>query len=105
MTYEELLKNAPAQDTHSFIEYLHAHNTIVKDYENFLVIENAKYHTPESPYHTAFWKHTEEMRNSIQFAFGLVNLLNDYSDWQWLKKATSKQTVKNRFHLHLIKQP
>ncbi len=103
MSYS-LLDEAPKDhNSEGFLDFLRANNNVVEDSDHWLVIENCKYHSPSSPWYTAFWKHTPDMMISIQFDMSLVNMLNRYNSWEWLKKAASKQTVK-RFHIHLIKR-
>ncbi len=102
MTYE-LLKNAPPQDSEEFIDYLKAHNRVISETEHWLIISNCKYDKPERPWFTAFWKHTESMRKSIQFDMSFLTMLDGYSEWNWLKKSKEKQTVPGRFHIHLYK--
>lgn len=96
----ELLKNAPAQDSPEFLQYLRDNNEVVYENEGWLIIENCKYHTPERPWHTAFWK-LPAQHSAIN---GLSLISFGYWDWEWLKKAKSKQTVPGRFHIHLIRR-
>jgi hypothetical protein len=85
-----LLENAPDHDSPEFLDYLREHNTVVKEYKNWLVIENCKYHRPDRPWHTAFWKNGSMNTRPLQRL---------YWQWEWLKKAKDKQTVE-RFHIH-----
>ncbi len=96
MTYE-LLKNAPAQDSPEFIEYLRKNNVVIKETDNFILIQNCKYHSPEKPWYTLFTK-----KKSYP-AVELLSILYDYFEWEWLKKSKEKQTVPGRFHIHLYK--
>ncbi len=101
--YDLLAKAPKDHNSPEFLDYLRANNEVVKEYDHWLVIKNCKYHREDSPWYTAFWKHDPMMMNSVQFDIGLINLLNEYSNWEWLKKAASKQTV-IRFHIHLVKR-
>lgn len=113
--YNELLKNAPAHDSPEFIDYLRKHNEVVFESGEWIVIENAKYHKPESPWLTAFWKghKCEEQEyggsdykcDSWWVDTDELWYHEDWAEWEWLKKAANKQTVPGRFHIHLIKKP
>lgn len=93
-----LLQNAPPHDSDEFLDYLRANNVVVYENDVWLIIENCKYHTPEVPWHTAFFKPIGE-----HGAIPAMSLLSfAYWDWEWLKKAKVKQTVPSRFHIHLI---
>lgn len=94
MSYEALLANAPDQTSEEFLAYLRTHNKVVHEDKNWLVIENAKYHTTERPWHTAFHK-----QGMMSFRYMMAR----YWEWEWLKKAKEKQTVPNRFHMHFYR--
>ncbi len=90
--YDTLLANAPDHHAPEFLTYLKDNNPLVYEDDLWLIIENAKYHTPEKPHLTAFAK-TSRLDFSI---------LRDYwGNWEWRKKSAEKQTVK-RFHIHLM---
>lgn len=91
-----LLEKAPPHDSDAFIDYLRDNNVVVQEDESCIIIENCKYHTKETPWHTVFYK----TRGMLQVA---VLDLYGYSDWEWLKKAKKNQTV-SRFHIHLIQR-
>lgn len=96
-SYAKLLKEAPAHDSPAFIDYLRENNVVVFDNDQWIVIENVKYHTKEKPWLTAFWKGDDYIG-----AVDYLRFLFIWRDWNWLKKSTDKQTVK-RFHLHLYR--
>jgi hypothetical protein len=91
-----LLKKAPPHNTPEFIDFLRENNVVVQEDNHWIVIENCKYHTKEKPWLTAFHKGHDHWTDCIHH-------LMDYIDWEWLKKAKSKQTVE-RFHIHLIQK-
>lgn len=95
--YNTLLANAPAHDTPEFLQYLRDNNKVVAENEAWLVIENYKYHTPEKPWLTAFYKHAPHSALNALSWLGYA-----FMDWNWLKKSADKQTVK-RFHIHIYK--
>lgn len=103
MTYDKLLAAAPAQDSPEFIEYLRKHNKVVWEVPQWLVIENAKYHKPEAPWLTAFWRGLDEGKSWRSWYDDIDILWYEYREYEWRKKDASKQSVPNRFHLHLIK--
>lgn len=108
-SYEKLLRGAPEHTSPEFIDYLRENNKVVEEDNTWIVIENFKYHTEKKPWLTAFWKGDNDGTcYSSDFAIPLADLacsilLYKYRDWEWLKKADSKQTVK-RFHIHLIRK-
>jgi hypothetical protein len=95
-----LLEKSPPHDSPEFIDYLRENNVVIFENDAWIIIENCKYHTPNNPWHTAFSKFNYTI--SIN-SFFLNPLPSEYDDWEWLKKAKSKQTVK-RFHIHLIQK-
>jgi hypothetical protein len=86
-----LLENAPPHDSKEFIDYLRTNNVVVFENATWIIIENCKYHTEDTPWHTAFHK-----IGPIVFP----NYFKRYNDWTWLKKPKGKRTVE-RFHFHL----
>lgn len=106
MSYEDLLKNAPAHETPEFLQYLKNNNKVVFESGEWLVIENCKYHTTEKPWYTAFWKGHDKGCELLccEWWQDIDELWyhNDWEQWQWLKKGTDQQSVK-RFHIHIHK--
>ncbi len=64
------------------------------------MISNCKYDTPEKPWYTAF--HASPISEWYE---DIEILWFEFADYEWLKKARSRQTVPGRFHLHLIQKP
>lgn len=85
MSYDELLKNAPAHESPEFLDYLKEHNEVLYEDTNWVCIRNVKYGWP-----TAFLKGKPD----------LTELIKRWPDAEWLKKPKSKQTV-GRFHIHI----
>lgn len=98
MNYEQLLAAAPAHDTEEFLQYLRDNNKVVMENESWLVIENFKYHSPERPWYTAFYKPVAQ--HSALNALSWLGYA--FMDWTWLKKGANEQSVK-RFHIHIYK--
>lgn len=98
MNYQTLLKNAPKQDSPAFIDYLRANNVVVWENPQWIVIENAKYHTKRKPWLTAFHKPKSRLHEWWQ---DIDIMWYEYGDWQWLKKSRGKQSVPGRFHIHI----
>lgn len=92
-----LLKIAPPHDSPQFIDFLRTHNNVFWENDQWIVIENCKYHTPEKPWYTAFWKGN----SPLEWYMDADILWHVFGEWEWLKKSKSKQTVR-RFHIHLI---
>ena len=103
MTYHLLEKAPKDHSSDEFINFLRDNNPVVFEDGLFLIIENCKYHRlPYVVWHTVFFKCKHFPHCSC--ASGAFDYLNDeYGEWEWLKKAANKQTVK-RFHIHLIKR-
>ena len=88
-----LLEQAPKDHlSDEFLVFLKQHNVVVDETRDWLVIENIKYHKPESPWLTAFAK-----VDFPNFNF----LVGFYRDWRWLKKPVPENSVA-RLHIHLI---
>lgn len=110
MTYP-LLKKAPKDhNSPEFIDFIRANNKVVFECEEWIVIRNCKYWTKKTEWLTAFWKHSAtsqegyilSLDNSMWYD-DIKVLWHVFSDYEWVKKASSKQSVK-RFHIHLIKR-
>lgn len=99
MSYS-LLQQAPKdQGSPEFLDFLRVKNKVVWEDNNWLVIENCKYHKPPKVmWYTAFSKSNRDP------VYDLYSMMWDFMDWEWLKKSTSDQTVPGRFHIHLIKR-
>jgi hypothetical protein len=97
-----LLKKAPKDHaSQEFLDFLRENNKVVYENNEWLVIENCKYHTPKKPWLTAFHKGQYDS-NAITELWSLW-CGGDFESWKWIKKAASKQTIK-RFHIHLVKE-
>lgn len=111
MNYEELLAAAPSHDSEAFLVYLRENNKVVFDNDQWLVIENFKYHTQEKPWYTAFHKnrvqlisagHGNIIEHTPEWWEDVDILWYQWPDWVWLKKSAEDQSVK-RFHIHIHK--
>lgn len=113
MSYQKLLEKAPAHDSEEFIDFLKLNNTVVWENPQWIVVENFKYHTPDRPWYTAFWKGPvysipegksyADSPEKTEWYNDIDILWYEFGDFEWLKKAKSDQTI-NRFHIHLIKR-
>lgn len=92
-----LLEKAPKHTTPEFIDYLRSNNPVIFEDTHWLIIENCKYHKPDEPWLTAFFKSMDYPWAELKTIYEL------YPDWEWLKKPKVNQTVR-RFHIHLIKK-
>lgn len=106
MTYEELQATMPDHLTPEFLDWLR--NTdptaIVKELDNWLIVENIKYHNKEGyqDHWTAFYKHPEKFAYQVS-----SEAWKEIFDWM----PTYRQVLINRdsersiqlFHLHVIK--
>lgn len=91
-----LLEKAPAHESPEFITYLRENNPVILENDQWIVIENCKYHTKQKSWYTAFHKGLTEWYEDVGI------LWYEFGEWQWLKRITEDQTVK-RFHIHLYK--
>jgi len=98
--YESLLKKMPDPASDDFITFLRMNNKVEYEDDIWIVIKNYKYDRPKHPWLTAFLK-----RESDIWYMYIPRLWDIYGDWQWVKKAFHKQTIKKRFHIHLIEKP
>lgn len=100
-TYEEMIKNIPSHTSEKFIDFLRERNVVRYESENWLVIENIKYHRENSQWLTAFYKSNgKPSYNVIGFLFDF------YLPQGWLlKENESNQQSIARYHLHLIEKP
>lgn len=96
IAYEELLKTAPDHMSDDFIVFLRENNTVVYESEDWIIIENYKYHTNEKSWWTAFIKGDRNWRYEI-------DEIEQFKLFDILIKSPSRRTVK-RFHVHLIEQ-
>lgn len=95
-----LLKKAPKDHmSDDFIKFLKQNNKVKFENDQWLVIENCKYHTKKSPWLTAFHKGKGEWYNDLDI---LWYHCEEWRDWKWIKKSKLKQSVK-RFHIHIVK--
>lgn len=95
--YKLFCEIVPDHNSISFLQFLARHNKVVFENNEWLIIENIKYHTEKRPWHTAFLKGIKTNNVPTMKLFKQM-----YSDWNWLKKESTKQTIK-RFHIHLYK--
>lgn len=108
MTYPHL-KQAPADhNSPEFLQYLRDTNIVVFENDEWVFIENCKYHTPKTPHHTAFLKSNQgwtimqdHQYHSLKSAMIMSNEI--YSEWEMLIKASKHRSVK-RYHVHFIKR-
>lgn len=100
MTYEELRKKAPPDNTREFITFLAENNPVIYEDMHWLVIENCKYHKKNAPWLTAFYK--GPLRQD--WFENILPIWEIFREWEWVKKVPSRQTVPYRFHIHLIKK-
>lgn len=102
-----LLEKAPKQDSPEFIDFLRNNNVVIWENDQWIVIENCKYHKPEAPWYTAFWKGLNPIpyrATELKEWYDDVDILwYEFGDYEWRKKKPSDQTVPKRFHIHLIK--
>lgn len=109
MNYEKLLDDAPDHMSDEFLEYLKRFNRIVWENDQWLVIENFKYHDAQSPWYTAFHKPKAKgdrfYTNASTEWWDDIDILDSEfrnKGFDLLIKATDRQSVR-RAHIHLIR--
>lgn len=106
--YQKVLANAPTDHfSQEFIDFLVKNNAVKEIGEDWLVIENIKYWTPENDWLTAFYignrktsKHWQDFTEKLSYLSGYVD---DIGEREWLVKAPSKRTI-DLWHIHLYKK-
>lgn len=94
-----MVAHAPLQDAPEFIDFLREKNPVVFENDQWIVIENYKYHEDFAPWLTAFWKGSDD--HEWYDDLDILWHHEDWREWGWLKKSG----VPGRFHLHLIREP
>ena len=94
--YKEFLDRAPDHNSHEFIVFLRENNTIVVESEDWLIVENLKYHSTELPWYTAFHKREQEL-----LGYSVRNLEILMPNYRYMFHPVSNRTV-DRFHIHLL---
>lgn len=107
--YSNRLRECPAYDTPEFIDYLRQNNKVVDENSTWILIENCKYHKPDSGYYTAFFKPETKYRNitpNLLFPTEWSSLFRMYqkysSGWEFCIKADFDKSIRTRFHIHFI---
>lgn len=96
--YERILNSAPA-DHHSerFLKFLRNNNVVVLETPEWLVIENVKYHTDDTPWYTAFDKGKDFI---LEYKLQLLQW--EFPEYRYMFNSVYAKTIK-RFHVHLFR--
>ena len=104
--YQEFLKTAPEDHfSKDFKLFLMNNNKVVYFDDDWLVVENKKYWTPENDWLTAFCV-KQDRDNMLIGIVRLKDLLENFPESkkrELLIKAPNKRSVK-LFHIHLVKK-
>lgn len=103
MTYPLLAEAPTDHNSEEFLAFLRQKNAVVWENDQWLVIENCKYHTQDSPWYTAFHKPLNdetEWWNDID----ILDVKFCWEGYDMLVKAPERRSVQ-RFHVHLVKKP
>ena len=96
--YEGILSSAPSDhNSDEFLQFLREHNVVILETPEWLVIENVKYHTKETPWYTAFDK---GMNLILEYKLQLLQW--EYPEYRYMFNSTYGRTIK-RFHVHLFR--
>ena len=83
--------------SNEFQDWLRDNNTVNKETDEWLVIENIKYHREEKPWYTAFLK-----EDRVGLDVVLTSLMLEYPGYSIILHHPAHQTIR-MFHVHLIK--
>lgn len=102
--YKRLLEVAPSSESPDFIDFLEQHNTVVFKSKYWLCIENAKYHTTETPHLTLFSiQYCTDMGELAPASWRALKLiLARYSECMIYANSWKLKTIK-RLHFHIVK--
>lgn len=107
--YRERLEECPRYDTPEFLQYLRNNNVVVHEDDIWLVIENCKYHKPDSGYYTAFFKPETKYRYVPPHLIlptewrALWRIYQRYCDgWEFCIKSMRDRSIRTRFHVHFV---
>jgi len=93
-----LLQLAPEDhNSKAFIFFLVANNKVLINTDDWLIIENCKYHFPDREWWTAFY--IGSGRKPSREALGYLFYLVPY-DWNMMLKDPQKRSV-SRYHVHI----
>lgn len=100
MSTYPLLEQAP-QDHESpeFLKFLRKNNVVVRETDNWLIIENCKYHSELHPWYTAFLLNPKATVDQ----HSMKELQGYYPGFHLILKAPNLRSVQ-RFHFHLTMQ-
>lgn len=101
MTYQKLLDAPSDHLSPEFIEYIRKENVVVAENDEWILIENCKYHNKKSHngWYTAFVK-SDTMSGDVWMS--LMDLYNKHAwGWEMLVKREGSRSVR-RYHVHFI---
>lgn len=97
MTYKELLAKAPDHLSHEFVFYLRDNSVVVYEDDDWIMVENFKYHTKEKGHYTAFIKNAGK-----SYELPPWHIYTQYcKGWEIVVKRKSDRSVL-RWHVHFI---
>lgn len=96
--YEGILNVAPPDhNSEEFLCFLRDNNVVVLETPEWLVIENVKYHKPELPWYTAFYKGDDKV---IDYKLQLLQY--EFPEYRYMINSVFARSVK-RLHIHLLR--
>lgn len=96
--YEGILNSAPPNhNSVEFLDFLRGNNVVKIETPEWLVIENIKYHSKESPWYTAFDKGCDYILD-----YKLQLLQWEFPEYRYIINSVYAKTVK-LYHVHLIR--
>lgn len=99
---KEILPNLPDHMSDEFIDYLRANNVVAEETDVYIIIENIKYHTKETPCHTLFLKEEPSIFDLKVLYVFVAFMRHKYDDWTMVRWKADERSIK-RFHVHFFK--
>ncbi len=96
--YEGILTSAPPDHSSvEFLTFLREHNVVILETPEWIVIENIKYHSKESPWYTAFDKGSGYILD-----YKLQLLQWEFPEYNYLINSVFTSSIKIP-HIHLLR--
>lgn len=104
MDYDKLLQICPPHDSDSFIEFLRAKNPVTFEDEEWIVVENYKYHSKSTLHYTAFVKRFVQYPHELDVKQNdsLTQITRKYKGWFIYVNPDEQRSV-YRLHYHFVK--
>jgi hypothetical protein len=99
--YKKLIYPNPL--TPQFLKYLAENNIVIYENDEWLVIENCKYHTKENPHFTAFTKQPLTPENCHLDNLDKIIIFMEWQNFYIYINAKKDRSIE-RFHIHICRE-